>query len=133
MVVSIDLIRHTIDNSNKMYSTFIQIDNEVKDYLKNNINPNPLWKLNDNDFNFIPRSEFSNYMSDFKEENFAPLDSDQYVISIWRGEWNEYYASPSQTTSLHFEVKDYFSFPIVIILTFISLLCFYSIFYKFNK
>jgi len=75
---------------------------------------------NDDEFkDWSGRQPFANYSPIYMElltdkfpegvvENFGAPPTLGYVVSYWRGEWNEYYASWTEKSSLIFDASEYY-------------------------
>ena len=93
----------TINHSYSMLDDFIRESDYVQ---KNHLDVNNSTILADN-YEVTSRNKFDGHAYDFNDEFNPPL-TDKFVLKKWRGEWNEYYSFPSGTTSLSFNIDDYY-------------------------
>lgn len=110
-----DLIEHTLENSRKIDAVFRASSNYINEYKILN-------------GQFPSREEFSYWIKVQAEQNqykellsystngfseevvnaFGKPDKESYLLSVWRGEWYEYYASWADKNTLTFDRKEYY-------------------------
>lgn len=116
-VTSGGMIEKTIQHSREIEKSFIQaatfvdnfkesharLPNETEFYAWAKTQPNRAYSANG--MTFVTSQD---QVHQDVRENFGQPPQDGYVIQFWRGEWNEYYASWANASTLIFEPNKYY-------------------------
>ena len=116
MTLDSGLVEHTIENSRKINQSFEEAISFVTDYENQNQRLPTQAEFQEWSSSFPRRPYSPNDMeiilNEFPKEvtkRFGAPSKNGFALSLWRGEWSEYYVSWQNKTTLTFDRSDYYA------------------------
>jgi hypothetical protein len=112
-LLSENAIKHTLVNSRKIEVVFKVSSSFIENYQNTSEKLPPenvfnKWALSQPIKGNNIRYSINNFSEEAIKRFGEPKEEVAYLLSLWRGEWNEYYASWADQSTLKFDERDYY-------------------------